>query len=128
VIGVEVNPLIGLDDTSIRVAVHEFSGADGIEKVFRGPYAITGQRDADDDGVPDADQRVLPDETVSSEELARMCWFVKGIVQKQDPSDPASPDQDAWAPDGTFPPPKDFVPPPEMTPEEGFDCRAYLSQ
>ena len=127
VIGVEVNPLVGLDDTSIRVAVHQFSGSGGIGKVFRGPFAVTGQRDADGDGVPDADQRVVPDETVSNEELARMCWFVKGIVQKQDPSDPASPDQDAWAPDGTFPPPTDFVPPPGMTAEGGFDCHAYLS-
>lgn len=128
VVGVEVNPLIGLDDTSIRVAIHEYSGPGGLEKVFQGPYGVTGQRDADGDGVADADQRVLPGESVSSEELARMCWFVKGVVQKQDPSDPTSPDEDARAPDGTFPPPTDFVPPPGMTAEQGFDCHVYLSQ
>lgn len=125
VIGVEVNPLIGLDDTSIRVAVNEFSGPTGNDKVFLGPFGVTGQRDADGDGNPDPDQRVLEAEIVSGEELARMCWFVKGVVQKQDPEDPASPDIDALAPDGSFPPPKDFIPPPGMAADQVFDCHAY---
>jgi simple sugar transport system substrate-binding protein len=125
VIGVDLNPLVGLDDTSIRVAVNEFSGPDGNDRVFRGPYEITGQRDADGDGKPDAAQRVSEGEIVSSQELSRMCWFVKGVVQKQDPEDPSSPDVDALAPDGSFPPPKDFISPPGMAADQVFDCRAY---
>jgi len=126
VVGVEINPTIGLDDTSIRAAINHYAGSGGLERSFEGPYEITGQRDADGDGAPDSDQTVPQGETVPSAELDRICWFVKGMVEKADPGDSESPDIDARAPDGTREPPKDFVLPPGMTPQQAFDCHSYL--
>lgn len=126
VVGVEINPTLGLDDTSIRVAINHYAGADGLQRCFQGPYETTGQRDADHDGVADTDQTVLQGESIPSDEIDRMCWFVKGMVEKADPTDPESADVDARVPDGTRDPPKDFVFPPGMTGRQAFDCNSYL--
>lgn len=50
---------------------------------FKGPYSTTGgQRPTGDD--------IDAGETITDEELATMCWFVDGVVEKADPSDPKS--------------------------------------
>ncbi len=126
VIGVELNPALSLDDTSIRAAVSRYGGPEGLGRAFTGPYDTTGQRDADGDGQPDEKQRVAGGETVPPAELDRMCWFVKGIVEKTDPADPLSADRDARVPDGTRLPPDDFIQPPGMTLQQAFDCHSYL--
>ena len=56
-------------------------------RVFKGPYVINGQRDVDANGLPDPKdlQEVRTDELLTDAELARMCWYVEGVVEV-DPS------------------------------------------
>ena len=42
-------------------------------------------------------------ETLSDAELATMCWYVKGVVEKTKLSDPMSVDKDALVPGGLIP-------------------------
>ncbi len=83
-------------------------------------YNTTGQRDKNNTGAYDAVQSVAPGELISDKEYVTMCWFAEGVVQKQNPLDPASPDVPAHVPDkcinctgndphpnGQYPPPSD---------------------
>src|SRR5262249_9151652 len=55
---------------------------------FQGPLCSTGQR-----------MGCLGDgDFIDGNELQNMCWFVKGIVEKDDPANPMSMDHDAKVP------------------------------
>jgi basic membrane lipoprotein Med (substrate-binding protein (PBP1-ABC) superfamily) len=96
--GFNLNPNVGIDDSAVRLYATDISQR-GWEAVYFGPYATTGQRDADGDGVPDANQSFGANEMMSDREWQTMCWFPKGIVEKVDPRDPGSSDRDARVPD-----------------------------
>ena len=68
-----------------------------------GPYDVNGQRDKEFDGLPDGTQKMLPGEILTDSELARMCWFVKGVVEKTKLNDPLSADKEALVPGGLIP-------------------------
>ncbi len=73
----------------------------GWSKVFEGPYETTGQRAA------------MPANTsVDEEEWRKMCWLVKGVVEKSNPNQVDSPDQPAKVPDDQYKPanPADIAP------------------
>lgn len=78
----------------LAVAASELSAAitkpGGGNLAFAGPYCSTGQRAA---GC------VAEGQTVSDEELTKMCWFVEGVVERADPSDPKSADVPAQVPE-----------------------------
>lgn len=108
---INLNDYIGISQAQVQSFIVEVA-AEPYNYVFRGPYATTGQRDADADGVADPSQNVPGDEVLSDAELARMCWFVDGVVQKADYLDPSSDDVPALVPDGPdgiAPPPDDVV-------------------
>ena len=46
-------------------------------------------------------------ETLADKELRQMCWFSKGIVEKSNPQDTTSVDQDALVPTTAHPAPAD---------------------
>ena len=121
VVGFNLNPASGVDAPLVRGFLAEAAQA-GPERVFTGPYATTGQRDVEGDGVPDATQALGPGERVSEAEFLRMCWFVEGVVEKQNPLDPLSPDVPARVPDGQVPPPPDVLGPPGAPPGVGLSC------
>ena len=77
----------------LAVAASELSAAiskPGANLAFAGPYCSTGQRTA---GC------VADGQTVTDEELTKMCWFVEGIVERVDPKDPKSADVPAQVPE-----------------------------
>jgi hypothetical protein len=105
-VGVAINPKGPGDDLATRGVIQTLAQAQNPGpryRVFAGPYDINGQRDKDGDGIPDGTQKMLPDETVNDTELARMCWFVKGVVEKTKLNDPTSADRDALVPGGLVP-------------------------
>lgn len=73
------------------------------QRIFSGPLRTTGQRDQNDDGVPDLIQEVAVTTSVSDEELARMCFYVEGVVEKRALNDPMSEDVPARVPGGLLP-------------------------
>ncbi len=105
-VGVAINPKGPGDDLATRGVIQTLAQAQNPGpryRVFAGPYDINGQRDKDGDGIPDGTQKMLPGETVNDTELARMCWFVKGVVEKTKLNDPTSADRDALVPGGLVP-------------------------
>jgi hypothetical protein len=124
-VGFELNPVVGIDDSAARLMLNAVADA-GPAAVFRGPYETTGQRDRDDDGVADDDQTVAVGETLSDDEYGRVCWFVRGVVQKEDPLDPHSADVEGMVPDGDVPPPPDMLPPPGVPDGVGLRCHENL--
>lgn len=105
-VGVSINPTGPGDAIAARAYVQSLARAKnpGTRYVaFQGPYQTTGQRDSDGDGVPDSSQFVGAGEIVGDAELARMCWFVKGVVEKTKLNDPKSADRDALVPGGLVP-------------------------
>jgi basic membrane protein A len=124
-IGFQNNPTTDVDDNVIR----KFATTTverGPERAFEGPYDSTGQRDKDNDGQRDPAQSMAPGEQLSEDEYNRVCWFVKGLVEKTDHTDPASPDRDALVPDGDVPPPADMLGPPGATGDAGKRCHDNL--
>jgi basic membrane lipoprotein Med (substrate-binding protein (PBP1-ABC) superfamily) len=87
IVGFQLNPTVGIDDSSVRGYVNEVSSL-GWTSVFDGPYETTGQRDKDGDGKPDASQIVQKDDPMGDGEYRRMCWFAKGIVERKQPGVP----------------------------------------
>lgn len=73
------------------------------QRVLLGPYNVNGQRDRDQDGIPDANQSVPSDELISVAEISKMCWYVEGVVEKSVLNDPLSPDRPALVPGGLLP-------------------------
>ncbi|NUP10846.1 MAG: BMP family ABC transporter substrate-binding protein [Polyangiaceae bacterium] len=59
---------------------------------FRGPYDVNANQRSQGD--------VTNGEEISDEELATMCWFVEGVIEKEDPLDPLSADVPARVPWG----------------------------
>lgn len=105
-VGVSINPKGPGDELATRALIQELARATNPgprQRVFMGPYEVTGQRDKEFNGLPDVTQKVLAGETLSDTELARMCWFVKGVVEKTKLSDPMSADKDALVPGGLLP-------------------------
>jgi basic membrane protein A and related proteins len=96
----------GVVEPSLAIQLAELTGtlASDPDFAFRGPYGTTGQRGAVEAG-----------EVLSEEELVTMCWFVDGVVEKVDPTDPMSADVDAKVPIGDV----------EIPPSSGLapDCR-----
>ncbi len=121
VVGYNLNPASGVDVPMVRGFLAEAAQA-GPERVYAGPYATTGQRDADGDGTVDATQAVGAGERISDAEYLRMCWFVDGVIEKMNPLDPASPDVAARVPDGRVPPPPDVLGPPGAPAGVGVSC------
>lgn len=78
-------------DATLAIQLAELTGTLAADPAFafRGPYETTGQRDA-----------VKAGEVISDEELVTMCWFVEGVIEKVDPTDPMSMDRDAEVPVG----------------------------
>lgn len=54
------------------------------KRVFIGPLKANGQRDADDNTLPDASQQVAAGVVLSDAEVATMCYFVDGVVEPWD--------------------------------------------
>jgi basic membrane protein A and related proteins len=107
----ELSPVSGIDDTIVRRFIID-AAARGPDRVFEGPYVITGQRDKDRNGTPDPVQAMAAGEHLAEGEFDSMCWFVKGMVEKSDPLDPRSADVDAHVPNPGFAPPSDMLGPP----------------
>jgi hypothetical protein len=93
-----LNVSVGTGDLAIEVSdlLEELAGAGGESIPFAGPLCSTGQRDPDGDGNSDC---VAAGEAVSDGEMRGMCWFVQGIVEKEDPANPASIDVPALVPE-----------------------------
>jgi hypothetical protein len=105
-VGVSINPKGPGDDLATRARMQTLAKSQNPGpryRVFSGPYDINGQRDKDGNGIPDSVQKMGAGETVNDTELARMCWFVKGVVEKTKLNDPKSPDRDALVPGGLLP-------------------------
>jgi basic membrane protein A len=88
-----------LIDSSLKVQLGELladlTKPANVDLPFRGPYKVTH-----------ADQRpegaeIAAGQSISDEEMVRMCWFVEGLLMKSDPDDPTSADVPARVPDGT---------------------------
>jgi simple sugar transport system substrate-binding protein len=88
-VGFQLNPSVGIDDSSVRSYVNDISSK-GWQSVYDGPYDTTGQRDKDGDGQPDTMQTVAKGERMSDEEYPRVCWFANGAVERKDPAVPIS--------------------------------------
>ena len=129
IVGFNLNPTVGVDDSSVRTYVNDVARA-GWEAVYRGPYDTTGQRDKDGDGVADPVQFVDANDRMSDAEYQRMCWFPKGIVERAAPADPSSAEIDARVPDkARARDPKyvaDVEGPPGAPPGVGLDCNENL--
>jgi hypothetical protein len=122
IVGFQLNPNVGIDDSAVR-SLTTVVIQSGPDRIYRGAYDVTGQRDANGDGVYDAVQSVAAGETLGKAEYDSMCWFAKGIVEKADPLDPTSADQDANVPDDHHPPPSDILGPPGAPAGVGVNCR-----
>lgn len=96
----------GVVEPTLAIQLAELTGSLAADPdfAFRGPYDTTGQRDD-----------VKSGEEISDDELLTMCWFVEGVVEKDDPSDPMSADVPARVPVGDV----------EIPPGSGVtpDCR-----
>ncbi|WP_197041055.1 BMP family ABC transporter substrate-binding protein [Chondromyces apiculatus] len=79
----------------ISALLEELSAENGEATPFIGPLCSTGQRDPGKDGTPDC---LAAGEAPSAGELQTMCWFVEGLVEREDPDDPSSPDRPALVP------------------------------
>ncbi|MCC6558871.1 MAG: BMP family ABC transporter substrate-binding protein [Polyangiaceae bacterium] len=97
VVNFGLNTALGGANLAIEVSdlLAALAGDGGASLPFRGPLCSTGQRDVDGDGAPDC---VAGGEAVGDEEMLGMCWFVEGLVEKADPTDPASADIPAIVP------------------------------
>lgn len=73
------------------------------QRIFTGPFKINGQRDQDDNGLPDPSQAVADSSSLGDDELARMCFYVEGVIEKRVLNDPTSMDQPALVPGGLVP-------------------------
>lgn len=97
VVNFGLSPAAGAGDLAIEVdeLLQELAVEGGGLIPFTGPLCSTGQRDSDGDGAPDC---LMPGESASEQELSEMCWFVEGILEKEDPDDPSSADRPALVP------------------------------
>jgi len=98
IVGFEATPGMGVDESALASTLQNIAKS-GPEAVFRGPYDTTGQHAS----VP-MGQTIRFDPNDTAREWRSMCWFVKGVIEKVDPNDPASADRDALVPDGSFTP------------------------
>jgi hypothetical protein len=91
VVNFGLNVAVGTTNLAIEVSdvLEELAAEGGAELPFMGPLCSTGQR------VPLC---LEAGEAVSEEEMLGMCWFVEGIVEKEDPADPGSADLPAMVP------------------------------
>ncbi|WP_394846868.1 BMP family ABC transporter substrate-binding protein [Pendulispora brunnea] len=135
VTGFRVNNNAGIDDTSVRGYMNDVV-EQGWQHIYDGPagrpYATTGQRDRDGDGIYDAKQIFGEDgEKMTLEEQERMCWLPEGLVEKEDLDNPTSPDKPATVPDAqrVLHPDKvinEMLRPPGVTTNEAFICSKNL--
>lgn len=88
-----------LIDSSLKVQLGELladlAKPTNLDLPFRGPYKVT-QPDQRPEGA-----EIPAGQSITDEEMARMCWFVEGVIMKSDPEDPKSADVPARVPDGT---------------------------
>ena len=106
--GVSINPIGPGDSIATKAIIQDLvriKDPPVRRRIFMGPYKINGQRDKDGDGIPDAaaQQQVLAGELVDPRELANMCWYVEGVVEKSDREVPTSMDRPALVPGGLVP-------------------------
>jgi basic membrane lipoprotein Med (substrate-binding protein (PBP1-ABC) superfamily) len=104
--GVSINPQGPGDSIAARKIVQDLARArnpSARQKVLVGPYAVNGQRDRNQDGIPDAVQTVSAGELIEVAEASKMCWYVAGVVEKSVLSDPTSADRPALVPGGLVP-------------------------
>jgi basic membrane lipoprotein Med (substrate-binding protein (PBP1-ABC) superfamily) len=102
VVGFNLNPVVGIDDSVVRGFVNDISSK-GWRSIYAGPYRTTGQRDKDNDGAADPAQEVAAGDALTDEEYQRMCWLPEGIVERvpagsDDPADEVA----ARVPDAQF--------------------------
>jgi serine/threonine protein kinase/basic membrane lipoprotein Med (substrate-binding protein (PBP1-ABC) superfamily) len=90
IVNFTVNVPVAGSDVAIDAAglLAELTRDSGSDLPFRGPYCSTGQRT----GCVPAGAAPTP------EEVRTMCWFVEGVVERNDPADPRSPDRPARVP------------------------------
>ena len=81
-IGFQPNTSADVDDANVNKIELDLSGSGGVDTSFRGPYATTGQLDLNLDGTYDATQSVPDGQVLTSDQVAKMCFFVKGVVEK----------------------------------------------
>ncbi len=131
-VGFELSPIadsIGIDSASIRSISAQLVQR-GHQAVFQGPYATTGQRDKDLDGVYDGDTSVGPGELLTEAEWTHMCWYVDGVIERRGGVDRPAKVPDVEATDAATPPDnmveRDVLPPPGVPSgtRPGLNCRA----
>jgi basic membrane lipoprotein Med (substrate-binding protein (PBP1-ABC) superfamily) len=104
--GVSINPGGPGDSVSARHIMQELAretNPPARQFVLQGPYQVNGQRDKNLDGIPDPVQTVSAGELISVAEANKMCWYVQGVVEKTDLTNPQSLDQQALVPGGLVP-------------------------
>jgi basic membrane lipoprotein Med (substrate-binding protein (PBP1-ABC) superfamily) len=92
VVGFKLNQPVAGSKIALETAmvVADLAKPNGQARVFEGPYCSTGQRT----------DCVRERESITDDELRSMCWFVDGVIERVDPSDPHSPDRPAMVPRG----------------------------
>lgn len=106
--GLNANPAVV--DNNLRIIVGDLRGSLTKDPgfAFNGPYDVS-------DPLQRPAGSIAAGTTVSDDELTKMCWFVEGVVEKVDPTDPLSADKPARVPWGDV----------EIPPGSGVkpDCR-----
>jgi len=82
-------------DNNLRIIVGDLRGdlANDPGYAFRGPWTASDPTQRSPSSMPAG-------ETISDAELTSMCFFVEGVVEKTDPTDPMSADKPARVPWG----------------------------
>lgn len=106
--GVSINPIGPGDSIATKAIIQDLvriKDPPVRRRIFMGPYKINGQRDKDGDGIPDAaaQQQVAAGQFLDPREIANMCWYVEGVVEKSDREVPTSMDRPALVPGGLVP-------------------------
>jgi basic membrane protein A and related proteins len=112
VAGVQATAGGPVSDSQLKTLLNEVAGDAGKSRAFEGPWETTGQREP----MP-AGQRP------SDDEIATMCYAVRGIVEKTDPADPLSADRDAFIPDDMHPAPGTAIGPPGAPDSVAHNCK-----
>lgn len=86
-VGVAINSVYpnALDfDARIGTYINQMMLQRASKRAFGQQLTINGQRDADGNGLPDAQQQIPAGQGLSDGELAAMCFFVDGVVETYD--------------------------------------------
>lgn len=130
IVGVELSSVgrTAVDEPSFNAEVSRIANSTDPYLIFKGPYETNDRNNGEPDSVPAG-------QTLTEDEAFKMCWYVKGIVEKSDPFDPSSADVDAKVPNGDtrpwMPDPNDTskaalaLPPFGESTPNAFSCKAH---